>query len=112
MDIFVDWKNLQYGDTVDLVLKILVASPNKLWCSTVNHPVKNVVLLGDFGSDLKGSMVTLVSGKVVDLQHPVKIEVGVSSGFFQLGTCCDSSLGQIVELCCGAGFFSSVGKEI
>lgn len=107
-----DWKNLQYGDTVDLVLKILVASPNKLWCSTVNHPVKNVVLLGDFGSDLMGSIVTLVSGKVVDLQNPVKIEVGVSSGFFQLGACCDSSLGQIVELCSGAGFFSSVGKEL
>ena len=109
MELFVDWKNLQFGDSVDLVLKVLVAGSNKLWCSTVNLPSRNLVLMGDFNPPAIGSMVTLISGKVVDLQEPIKIEVGASSSLFPLTACGESSLGQVVELCSGAGFFSSVG---
>lgn len=112
MELFVDWKNLQFGDSVDLVLKVLVAGSNKLWCSTVNLPSRNLVLMGDFNPPAIGSMVTLISGKVVDLQEPIKIEVGASSSLFPLTACGESSLGQVVELCSGAGFFSSVAKEL
>lgn len=112
MDCFVDWSKLQYGDSIDVVVKVLVASPNKIWCYTVNQPSQNLVLLGDFNPDSIGSLVTVVAGKVVDLKSPFRIEVGQSSGFFPLKACEKRCLMQIVELCSGAGFFSSIAAEL
>lgn len=112
MELFVDWSNLQYGDSIDMVVKILVASPDKLWCSTVHHPVKNVVLVGDFKAVTIGAMATVLSGKVVDLKQPFKIEIGQSSNFLPSGPCTEGSLQKVIELCSGAGFFSSVAGEV
>ncbi len=112
MEVFVNWDKLQYGDAIDVVVKVLVAGPNKIWGSTVDVPSKNLVLFGNFDPITMGSTIAVLAGKVVDLKHPYKVEIGESSRVISLGVCDEKQLGTITDLCCGAGFFSSVAADL
>ena len=113
MDVFPVWEKLQFGDTLELVVRILLVDDGQILCQTVHRPHHPLVITGDIPSKTGFSDVMLLQGaKVVEVGKIVKCELGLQSCLLPMPVCTRDRLSHVVELCCGMGVFSSVCGEV
>ena len=106
MEIFPQWDQIQYGESVSFVCQLLVKSPDKLLVVSLDRPCRKVFIKGQL-PDNGSTTWCLLDAKVIDVK-PMTLEIGGATSLFPVPSCGRSKLNQVIELCCGIGAFSSV----
>ena len=113
MELFPKWEQLQFGDNLELVVKILMVDGDRILCTTVHRPSHPLVIVGELPdpSTISGLMLVL-GAKVVEVGQVFRCELGQQSCMVPLSVCTREKIHQVVELCCGMGAFSSICAEV
>lgn len=106
MDVFPDWGNLQHGDSISLVVQLMVRCDNQSIVTTLERPCRQVCVIGTFPST-DATTFCVLDAKVVQVK-PLTVELGGASTVCPVPACDRKQLNQVIELCCGIGAFSSV----
>ena len=104
--VFPVWDSLQHGDSVDVVIQIIVDGGNHWIATTMDRPNRKLTVTGDLPKESHAAWVVL-QAKVKQVSPPV-LEIGEVGAMFPIKPCTCPKLEQVVELCCGIGAFSSV----
>ena len=113
MDVFPRWEALQFGDALDLVVKILMVDGDRILGTTVHKPCHSLVIVGELPEcSSLSDMMLLIGAKVIEVGSIVRCELGQQSCLLPLPICTRESIHQVVELCCGIGAFSSISSEV
>ena len=111
MTVFPDLTTLQYGDSWTGILHTMVIfEDGAVMGVTANKPQVQVVVKG-LNETATHSNFGVCNAKVLQVS-PLVIEVGESSRYFPIPLCTDKHLCSVVELCSGAGIFSSMSKHV
>ena len=112
MDIFRDSTAYQFGDSWMGVLNPLVIfEDGAILAVTVHKPQLQVLIKGIHGLTLEG-FFGVTNLKVVQIRPRMHLEFGEESTCFPISPCSAKHLRSVVELCSGAGFFSSMSKFV
>ena len=113
--VFHEWEKLQYGEAINLVIRVIQVDPQRILAVTLQRPQRSIVVTRVAGGDFDETVceiMTILDGKVGDLKPHVVIELGLASHFLPLKICRQMHLQQVVEICCGAGFFSHAALQL
>lgn len=111
MSVFPDVATMQFGDSWMGILHTLVIFEDGVIMGVTAHkPQMQVVVKGLHG--ISGDSVFGIYNAKVQQVNPLIVEVGESSRYFPVPPCSDKHLRSVVELCSGAGVFSSMSKHV
>ena len=113
--VFHEWEKLQYGEAINLVIRVIQVDPQRILAVTLQRPQRSIVVTRVAGGDFDETVceiMTILDGKVGDLKPHVVIELGLASHLLPLKICRQMHLQQVVEICCGAGFFSHAALQL
>ena len=111
--IFPNWNQLQHGDAIDMVLQTLVIEDQGVLCKTLNQPFQKVLVRGvDPSLILRCTVFVVIGAKVIDSSALPVVEVGAPTCVHPMSNYTAQQLRNVVDLCCGMGFFSSVAQEL
>ena len=103
---------LHFGDSWKGVVNTLVIfEDGNVLGTTVDRPSKQVLIKGLQGNIPSGVFV-VVAAKIVQVQPLLICEIGDGSLCCQMPPCSSHHLDAVVELCSGAGFFSSMAGHV
>ena len=113
MDPIPQWSLLQYGDSVDAVVRILVKDGLKILGCTMDYPSRAIIIKGDISPDFfSRDTVVLLNSKVVEVKPTLTLEIGGGSYIQGLPACDVNNMQQVVELCSGIGIWSSMAHYV
>ena len=113
MDPIPQWSLLQYGDSVDAVVRILVKDGLKILGCTMDYPSRAIIIKGDISPEIfSRDTVVLLNSKVVEVKPTLTLEIGGGSYIQGLPACDVSNMQQVVELCSGIGIWSSMAHYV
>ena len=109
---FPQWDDLQHGDSLDTLVRILVIEEHRLLCCTVENPSRAIVIKGRISLQVSSDKAVVLNAKVIEVKPMLVCEIGEQSSLHSLPLCQVHHLRQVVELCSGLGAWSSIAPQL
>ena len=112
MEVFRDGASLQFGDPwMGVIHTAVIFEDGAVMGLTAHKPQMKVLVKGVDGKSI-GSTFGVSDAKILQVSPLLIVEVGSGSTYFPIPPCSSKHLRSVVELCSGAGVFSSLSKHV
>ena len=113
MEPLTQWSLLQYGDSVDAVIRVLVFDGTKIMGCTMDSPSRAVIVKGEIPeATFQRDSILVLQSKVVEVKPTLILEIGHGSTIHGIFPCDVQKMQRVIELCSGIGVWSSMAPHV